>query len=76
MYNYVRDLAGSSYPEIKGLTLQEFQGQLSYLMNHYSMVGVDQFLAALEPVGPKLPSNRRDLDFRRWLRRPLQQRLR
>ena len=63
MYHYVRDLATSRYPEIKGLTLEQFQGQLGYLMKHYSMVSVDDFLAALEPDGPRLPRNAAILTF-------------
>ena len=27
MYHYVRDLAGSRYPEIKGRTIEEFESE-------------------------------------------------
>jgi peptidoglycan/xylan/chitin deacetylase (PgdA/CDA1 family) len=37
MYHYVRDLAGSRYPGIKGQTIVEFEGQLDYVQKHYTV---------------------------------------
>ena len=31
MYHYVRDLKHSRYPDIKGLQVEEFRGQIQYL---------------------------------------------
>ena len=47
MYHYVRPLASSRYPEIKGLTLDEFRVQLDFLLSQYHPVTVDELLAAL-----------------------------
>ena len=35
MYHFVRDLKHSRYPKIKGITINEFKEQLSYIENHY-----------------------------------------
>ena len=35
MYHYVRDLAASAFPEIKGLDTRLFEEQLDYLNRHY-----------------------------------------
>lgn len=63
MYHYVRDLAESRYPEIKALTLNEFQGQLGYLMKHYELIEIDDFIGALEKDGRRLPNNAAILTF-------------
>lgn len=46
MYHYVRDLARSRFPAIKGRTLEAFRGQLDHINAHYQVVTVDQILAA------------------------------
>jgi peptidoglycan/xylan/chitin deacetylase (PgdA/CDA1 family) len=54
MYHYVRDLAHSRYPAIKGLDLELFKGQIAYLQKHYSFVTVEQVIAAYHQ-GESLP---------------------
>lgn len=46
MYHYVRDLARSRYPRIKGLDAKEFSGQLDYVLRHYEVVRMEDVLAA------------------------------
>ncbi len=45
-FHYVRDLARSRYPAIKGLETEGFRGQLDYMQRHYRVVGTDAVLAA------------------------------
>jgi len=46
MYHYVRDLARSRYPRIKGLDAADFAGQLEYMLRHYQPVRMEDVLAA------------------------------
>jgi len=46
MYHYVRDLARSRYPAIKGLDVARFRGQLAHLGRHFRFVRVEDVLAA------------------------------
>jgi len=55
MYHFVRDLKGSRYPDIKGLSLEEFSGQIDYIRRHYNVIGVPELLAALESAERSLP---------------------
>jgi peptidoglycan/xylan/chitin deacetylase (PgdA/CDA1 family) len=55
MYHYVRDLANSRYPAIRGLTLEKFEGQLDYIQKYYTVVGFRNLLEA-NRGGTKLPS--------------------
>jgi peptidoglycan/xylan/chitin deacetylase (PgdA/CDA1 family) len=55
MYHFVRDLIHSQYPEIKGLSVEEFRGQLEYIQRYYNVVGVPDLLAALEAPDVSLP---------------------
>jgi peptidoglycan/xylan/chitin deacetylase (PgdA/CDA1 family) len=48
MYHFVRDLATSRYPDIKGLTVDEFRGQVDFIRRHFSPIGMDEVLAALD----------------------------
>jgi peptidoglycan/xylan/chitin deacetylase (PgdA/CDA1 family) len=48
MYHYVRDLKLSRYPEIKGLDIREFKGQLEYLKKHYYFITMEMLIDALE----------------------------
>ena len=52
-YHYVRDLARSRYPGIKGQITERFANQLDYLQRHYNVVTIEDCLAALE--GGTLP---------------------
>lgn len=54
MYHYVRDLARSRYPEIKGLTTEQFRGQIGYIKKHYHVISAD-FLMDVVAEGGTLP---------------------
>jgi peptidoglycan/xylan/chitin deacetylase (PgdA/CDA1 family) len=62
MYHYVRELARSRYPEIKGLSLRAFKQQLAYLRKYYYLAGVAEVLAALAGE-TDLPANAAWLTF-------------
>jgi peptidoglycan/xylan/chitin deacetylase (PgdA/CDA1 family) len=55
MYHFVRDLEGSPYPEIKGLTVDEFQAQAEFVRRHFTPVGVEDVLAAIDDPERSLP---------------------
>lgn len=46
MYHYVRPIAESRYPGIKGLELDDFRGQLDYIGRHYRVVTMQDVIAA------------------------------
>lgn len=46
MYHYVRRIAESRYPAIKGLELELFVEQLEFFSKHYNVVTMEQVLAA------------------------------
>lgn len=46
MYHYVRRIAESRYPQIKGLELELFVEQLEFFSKHYNVVTMEQVLAA------------------------------
>jgi peptidoglycan/xylan/chitin deacetylase (PgdA/CDA1 family) len=48
MYHYVRDLARSRYPRIKGLMTEKFDGQLDYILRHYRVCSLRQVVAAAQ----------------------------
>ncbi len=48
MYHYVRDLKYSRYPEIKGLDVDLFKGQLEFLAKHYNFITMEQMVDAIE----------------------------
>ena len=54
MYHYVRDLRNSRYPNIKGLDINLFKEQISYLRQHYNFVTVEQVIASFNKI-QKLP---------------------
>jgi len=47
MYHYVRPIANSDFPGIKGLEIQGFKRQLDFLEENYSIVGTEQVLDAI-----------------------------
>ena len=47
MYHYVRPIANSDFPGIKGLELQGFKRQLDFLEENYSIVGTEQVIDAV-----------------------------
>lgn len=48
MYHYVRDLAHSRYSDIKGLDVGSFRQQISFLKANFTMVRMEEVLAALD----------------------------
>jgi peptidoglycan/xylan/chitin deacetylase (PgdA/CDA1 family) len=62
MYHYVRDLATSRYPRIKGRTLEEFRGQLDHIAGRYTVVTAQQVVAAIRGEEP-IPDNAAWLTF-------------
>lgn len=48
MYHYVREIFHSRYPEIKGLDTARFRFQLGWLQDHFTIVTMEQVLAAAE----------------------------
>lgn len=56
MYHYVRDLAQSRYPRIKGRTLEAFRGQLDHIAAHYEVVTTAQIIGATRGQ-ERLPDN-------------------
>lgn len=62
MYHYVRELANSRYPAIKGITAAQFAGQLDWLQAHHTMVVLPDVIAALDGQRP-LPDNAALLTF-------------
>lgn len=57
MYHYVRRIAGSQYPEIKGRETKDFVRQLGYLKRHHHIVTMDQVIAASNGAADALPEN-------------------
>jgi peptidoglycan/xylan/chitin deacetylase (PgdA/CDA1 family) len=55
MYHFIRDLRHSEHPEIKGLSIDEFRGQIDYVRRHFSPIGVEDLLAALRSPDESLP---------------------
>jgi peptidoglycan/xylan/chitin deacetylase (PgdA/CDA1 family) len=55
MYHFVRDLAASRYPDIKGLTVDEFVGQVGFMRRHFTPVGMRDVLDALREPSASLP---------------------
>ena len=55
MYHFVRDLRNSRYPGIKGLSVDDFRGQIEYVRRRFMPIGVGDLLAALESPGQPLP---------------------
>ena len=47
MYHYIRDLAHSRYPGIKGLTIEAFEGQLDYVSKHYEVCSMRDVVDAV-----------------------------
>jgi peptidoglycan/xylan/chitin deacetylase (PgdA/CDA1 family) len=62
MYHYVRDLARSRYPGIRGRTIEEFEGQLDYVQRHYTAT-TTRAVAEASRGGRPLPPNACVLTF-------------
>lgn len=48
MYHYVRELANSQYPEIKGLEVAAFREQILYLKKFYNFITMEQLVDSIE----------------------------
>jgi len=57
MYHYVRDLARSRFPLIKGLSIDRFRRQLDYIQTRYVPVAVEDLLEAFASPHKSLPPN-------------------
>ncbi len=55
MFHYVRPIAGSRWPRIRGLELADFKSQLAYLRSNYTIVSLPEVINALD--GGELPDN-------------------
>jgi peptidoglycan/xylan/chitin deacetylase (PgdA/CDA1 family) len=62
MYHYVRDLARTRYPAIKGRDLAAFSGQLECIARRYTVVSAQQVVAAVKDREP-LPDDAAWLTF-------------
>lgn len=63
MYHFVRDLRRSRYPAIKGLDVERFAGQLAYVQRHYSVVRMEDVVAAAHDPAAILPERALLLTF-------------
>lgn len=48
MYHYVRDLAGSRYPGIKGLDFELFRQQIEFFSRNFTVVTMEEVVAAAD----------------------------
>ena len=55
MYHYVRPVAGSDYPRLKGLELRDFLSQLDYLQTEYTIISPGDLRSALTEAAPLPP---------------------
>ncbi len=56
MYHYVRDLANSRYPDIKGLDIALFKEQIEFFISNYNIITPELLLDAIQN-NAKLPRN-------------------
>lgn len=63
MYHFVRDLKHSRYPEIKGLETCEFIEQIEYIRRYYTVISMEELVAASPPGGESLSPNALLLTF-------------
>ncbi len=61
-YHYVRELAKSRYPKIKGLPVDRFKKQIHHFKQNYSFISVSQLLSAVHKK-TELPENSLLLTF-------------
>lgn len=62
MYHYVRRIAGSPFPGIKGRETEEFAAQIAYLARRHRIVGLERVIAACHGED-ELPANAVVLTF-------------
>jgi peptidoglycan/xylan/chitin deacetylase (PgdA/CDA1 family) len=63
MYHYVRDLKKSRYPNIKGLTIDNFVNQLNYIESNYSIVRMEECIECIHGNPAGFPENAALLTF-------------
>ncbi|MFZ0390721.1 MAG: polysaccharide deacetylase family protein [Calditrichia bacterium] len=54
-YHYIRQIKKSRYPDIKGLAVEKFKGQLDYFKKNFNLITPNDFLNALSNVDYQLP---------------------
>ena len=47
MYHYVRDLEHSRFPEIKGITTEQFKEQIAYIKKYYNIISGNDLLDSI-----------------------------
>jgi peptidoglycan/xylan/chitin deacetylase (PgdA/CDA1 family) len=57
MYHFVRDLKRSRFPEIKGLDVEDFVGQIDYIRKHYLPISMEQVIDAVGSRSSEWPPN-------------------
>lgn len=62
MFHYVRDLAHSRYPAIKGMNIDTFKRQIAFLKSHFTIVRMEDVIEAYYG-GKKLPDRAALLTF-------------
>jgi peptidoglycan/xylan/chitin deacetylase (PgdA/CDA1 family) len=67
MYHYVRPIADSPWPGVKGREVEEFRGQLAWLRRHRTPVSMEDVVAAAT-AGAELPPDAALLTFDDGLR--------
>ncbi len=55
MYHYVRNLRHSRYPEIKGLSKDDFEEQIQYIKKHYNVISGLELMEAIVEGAPLPP---------------------
>ena len=55
MYHYVRDLRHARYPEIKGLSKEDFEEQTQYIKKHYNVISGPELMDAIVEGAPLPP---------------------
>ena len=63
MYHFIRNLKKSRYPDVKGLDLYEFIEQIKYIQSFYTVISMEELIAASSPGGDPLPPNALLLTF-------------
>lgn len=48
LYHYVRDLKNSKYPGIKGLDIELFKEQITYLKKNYTIITMEQLIDSID----------------------------
>lgn len=55
MYHYVRKIKNGIYPNIKGLEVEDFEGQVKYLIKNYNVIKNEELIESIY-TGQELPS--------------------